>query len=78
MENDVFTKESHHIGDKLFSYYRPSQSRKIPLKTLSNRGFMPSLKSHLNNVVLEYEALIIFLIPFKAFGVILSEGINFL
>ena len=41
-----------------YAYYRPIQARKIPLKYRSNRGFMPSLKPHLNNLVLEYESVL--------------------
>ena len=41
-----------------YAYYRPIQARKIPLKYRSNRGFMPSLKPYLNNLVLEYESVL--------------------
>jgi hypothetical protein len=34
------------------------QARKIPLKSVSNRGFMPSLKTHLHGRILSYESLL--------------------
>ena len=40
-------------GNKL-SYYKPSQVRKIPLKTGSLRGYIPSLKKHLMGEVWNY------------------------
>lgn len=52
----VFTEtETIYNGNK-YKYFRPSQMRKIRLKSSSNRGFMPSLKLHLHNLTLEYES----------------------
>ena len=53
---EILTKKSISIGKKQYIYYRPSQARKIPLKTMSNRGFLPSLKKNLKGIVLEYES----------------------
>lgn len=44
------------IQGQSLQYYRPSQIRKVPLKTSSNRGFIPVLKPNLKNLVLEYES----------------------
>jgi len=44
------------IGEKRYEYLRPAQTRSIPLKAMSNRGNMPSLKKHLQGFVLEYES----------------------
>jgi len=55
-EPEALIKKSISLGGKTFIYYRPSSARKIPLKTTSNRGFMPSIKPHLNKVILEYES----------------------
>ncbi|MFX1257490.1 MAG: TnsA endonuclease N-terminal domain-containing protein [Promethearchaeota archaeon] len=49
-------KTTIHVGDKELTYYRPSQARNIPLKATSNRGFTPSLKINLKNLILEYES----------------------
>ena len=54
MEN--LEKRIVNVGGIQFTYYRPSQSRRIPLKSTSNRGFMPSLKPHLKGLILEYES----------------------
>ncbi|MHA1428203.1 MAG: TnsA endonuclease N-terminal domain-containing protein [Candidatus Helarchaeota archaeon] len=48
--------ESFLVGERHINYTRPSQVRKIPLTTMSNRGMMPSLKPHLENVIIEYES----------------------
>ncbi len=39
-----------------YIYFRPNQVRNIPLKSKSNRGFIPSLKPHLKGVILDYES----------------------
>lgn len=59
---ETLIKKSVCLNNKTFVYYRPSQVRKIPLKAISNRGFMPSLKSHIKQLILgetlilEYES----------------------
>lgn len=44
------------IQEQSLQYYRPSQIRKVPLKSSSNRGFIPVLKPNLRGLVLEYES----------------------
>jgi len=46
------------IENKSYEYQFPSQVREIPLKSISNRGFMPALKSHLQGRILTYESLL--------------------
>ncbi len=51
-----FERRVVNVGNKQYSYFRPLQSRRIPLKATSNRGYMPSLKPHLKGLILEYES----------------------
>ncbi|MFX1384219.1 MAG: TnsA endonuclease N-terminal domain-containing protein [Promethearchaeota archaeon] len=53
---EKLVKKTIRAGGKQLAYYRPDQARNIPLKATSNRGFTPSLKSHLKGLVLEYES----------------------
>ncbi len=43
-------------NNKKYKYYRPNQAREIPLTSRSNRGFMPSLKPHIEGLILDYES----------------------
>lgn len=53
---NVFKQDSFWVGGKEILYNRPSKSREIPLKSTSNRGFMPSLKPKLKGFIWEYES----------------------
>lgn len=53
---ETLTKKSFRAGNKEMVYFRPSQARKIPFKATSNREFIPSLKTHLKGLILEYES----------------------
>ncbi len=53
---ETLIRKSFQIGNEQIRYYRPSQVRKVPLKAVSNRGFMPSLKPYLKGLILEYES----------------------
>lgn len=60
---DEWTKLSYTLNGKRHTYIRPSQARDIPMKSGSNRGYMPSQKDHLERelgrkVVLESESLL--------------------
>ncbi len=56
MVKDNLETRNITVGDRQYSYNRPIQSRQIPLKATSNRGFIPSLKPHLKGLILEYES----------------------
>ncbi|MFX1293599.1 MAG: hypothetical protein ACFFD2_01885 [Promethearchaeota archaeon] len=53
-----FTRVSYEFKNKLYTYLRPSHAREIPLKAKSNRSFMPSLKSHIERLILSKKLIL--------------------